>query len=106
PIFSTLIKRGLVVVVNTTQISTSAENLPTFLVKRIEGIGGEEIKFESSTITSYVKFYDDLSMQADGYYYYFVPLNHLIVLSDAVGIDSKHFGPVPINSLDGIVIFK
>ena len=82
-----------------------------YIIKRIIGMPGDEVKVEDNTLyingKIYVQDYLDKETETENFLVKEVPENHYFVLGDnrEVSLDSRSFGPVSAEDIEGKAIY-
>lgn len=86
----------------------------TSYIKRVIGLPGDHIEIQNGNVyingneleENYLK--DDVVTEADNFYNFIVPDGYIFAIGDnrAASMDCREFGCIPINKIEGIVLFR
>jgi signal peptidase I len=100
-----LLQHGQIVICdfrNTVEAEKESQN---YVVKRLTGLPGQRLYFKDSEISTNWGIYKYLKRASDKWYFD-IPLGYCYLTADGQGGDSRIWGPVSVESLKGIVLFK
>lgn len=99
-----LLRRDQFAVFNLSWAETIPDPKPSIIIKRIVGLPNNIVRIQGSQIEQWMPFKAISTRCDDGFYELQVPLGHCFVRADGTGADSRHWGPIPLHALVGIVV--
>ena len=100
------LRRGCIVTCDMTRTQAEIGEPPRTVLKRVIGLPGDQITFAAADLDEYMQFFRAIEPTEDGLRTMTVPNGHYFVKADGKGIDSRHWGALPFESLNGIVLLK
>ena len=99
-----LIRKHHVAVFDLRRAGSLPDLKPTVVIKRIVGLPGDIVQFGSSEFDPTTPAAKLFSLSQDGLWEIEVPPEHCFALADGKGTDSRHWGPIPLKALVGVVV--
>ena len=101
---TSFLKKEQIAVLDLSKANSIPDPKPGVVIKRLIGLPGDVVRIHTSQIEEGSLFIDMSIFSEDGYYEMQIPIGHCFVRADGRGSDSRHWGPIPLHSLIGIVI--
>lgn len=98
------LRKSQIVVLDLSKAASIPAPKPTVVIKRLTGLPGDIVWLPISQVDETVIFADIATLRDNEYYEFQVPPAHCFVMADGHGSDSRHWGPIPLNALVGVVI--
>jgi signal peptidase I len=98
------LKKEQIAVLDLSQADSIPAPKPTVVIKRLIGLPGDIVRIHNLQVEEGVPFIDMSILSEDGYYEMQIPPGHCFVRADGKGSDSRHWGPIPLHAMVGVVI--
>lgn len=98
------LRKSQIVVLDLSKAAFLPAPKPKVVIKRLVGLPGDTVLLPISQVDQSVVFADIAILRDDGHYEFQVPPAHCFVRADGHGSDSRHWGPIPLYAMVGVVI--